>query len=151
MTCSIEGCNEPVYIVKRGWCKTHYNRWYRHGDPMVTKSARKQKRAACRKPVRKECPAEGWRDEAACLGMDMDPARQTDREALLAVCNKCPVLDDCFTWMKTSRLYQATPGVLAGTLPEDRYRDEEHRMSELNRYDTTLTLFRGVSDELLVS
>ena len=32
-TCSIEGCTKPVDA--RGWCHTHYTRWYRHGDPTV--------------------------------------------------------------------------------------------------------------------
>lgn len=32
-TCSIEGCDKPA--SSRGWCHTHYTRWYRHGDPNV--------------------------------------------------------------------------------------------------------------------
>ena len=28
--CSVEGCHEEA--TSRGWCRTHYNRWYRHGD-----------------------------------------------------------------------------------------------------------------------
>jgi len=30
-TCSIEGCDREG--KKRGWCRTHYQRWLRHGDP----------------------------------------------------------------------------------------------------------------------
>jgi hypothetical protein len=30
--CSIDGCDHPV--VGRGWCRTHYNRWHRHGSPL---------------------------------------------------------------------------------------------------------------------
>ncbi len=30
--CSIEGCGKPYEA--RGWCKTHYNRWRSHGDPL---------------------------------------------------------------------------------------------------------------------
>lgn len=30
MTCSAFNCNRSV--VARGWCRLHYNRWYRHGD-----------------------------------------------------------------------------------------------------------------------
>ena len=29
--CSIEGCGNPKDA--RGWCKSHWNRWRRHGDP----------------------------------------------------------------------------------------------------------------------
>lgn len=28
--CSVEGCLNPVKA--RGWCKTHYMRWFRYGD-----------------------------------------------------------------------------------------------------------------------
>ena len=30
--CSIEGCGRPVDA--RGWCKAHWKRWRRHGDPL---------------------------------------------------------------------------------------------------------------------
>ena len=30
--CVIEGCDKPSNA--RGWCKTHYGRWIRHGDPV---------------------------------------------------------------------------------------------------------------------
>lgn len=31
--CSIADCGKPIVNV-RGWCKAHYQRWYRHGDPL---------------------------------------------------------------------------------------------------------------------
>lgn len=31
-TCSIDGCDKPV--LARTWCKTHYNRWYKTGNPL---------------------------------------------------------------------------------------------------------------------
>lgn len=31
-TCSIAGCDKPT--VGRGWCRKHYGRWHRHGDPL---------------------------------------------------------------------------------------------------------------------
>lgn len=31
MACSIEGC--PGVVKARGWCRLHYLRWHRHGDP----------------------------------------------------------------------------------------------------------------------
>lgn len=33
-TCSVEGCDRRHY--GRGWCNTHYQRWYFHGDPLKT-------------------------------------------------------------------------------------------------------------------
>lgn len=33
-TCSIEGCEKPSRA--RGWCPTHWKRWKKHGDPLVT-------------------------------------------------------------------------------------------------------------------
>ena len=29
--CIIEGCDRPSYV--RGWCRSHYKRWERHGSP----------------------------------------------------------------------------------------------------------------------
>jgi hypothetical protein len=29
--CSVDGCRRPSRV--RGWCRTHYTRWRRHGDP----------------------------------------------------------------------------------------------------------------------
>ncbi len=31
--CSIEGCGNPCH--SRGWCRTHYHRWSRHGNPIT--------------------------------------------------------------------------------------------------------------------
>lgn len=33
-TCTIDGCDR-TNIMARGWCSTHYKRWYRHGDPLA--------------------------------------------------------------------------------------------------------------------
>jgi hypothetical protein len=32
--CSVEGCDHAS--LTRGWCPTHYSRWYKHGDPLFT-------------------------------------------------------------------------------------------------------------------
>ena len=36
--CSIPGCGKPAKT--RGWCFTHYARWYRHGDPLGGRTLR---------------------------------------------------------------------------------------------------------------
>ena len=33
--CSIEECPEDAHT--KGWCRTHYLRWYRQGDPLILK------------------------------------------------------------------------------------------------------------------
>jgi len=37
-TCATEECGKPT--VARGYCRTHYMRWSRHGDPVVVKVVR---------------------------------------------------------------------------------------------------------------
>lgn len=32
--CSVDGCDNTA--TRRGWCKKHYMRWKRHGDPTIT-------------------------------------------------------------------------------------------------------------------
>lgn len=34
--CSIAGCETRIY--GRGWCRLHYQRWYRHGDPLYERT-----------------------------------------------------------------------------------------------------------------
>jgi hypothetical protein len=34
MICAIESCARPA--VARGWCRRHWERWYKHGDPTVS-------------------------------------------------------------------------------------------------------------------
>ena len=36
-TCFIEGCGKP--IRSRVWCRNHYNRWLRYGDPTAGRSS----------------------------------------------------------------------------------------------------------------
>lgn len=31
--CAVDGCDKPVHV--KGWCRAHYLRWYRHGDPLL--------------------------------------------------------------------------------------------------------------------
>lgn len=43
--CVIEGCDE--FRVGRGWCRMHYMRWSRNGDPNVTVKAANGTRVGC--------------------------------------------------------------------------------------------------------
>lgn len=38
-TCVIEGCEKPARSSSAEWCKMHYHRWYRHGDPHKVRAA----------------------------------------------------------------------------------------------------------------
>ncbi len=31
--CSLADCNKQVFVKTRGWCKSHYSRWWRNGSP----------------------------------------------------------------------------------------------------------------------
>lgn len=47
--CSVSDCDRQVKC--RGWCSTHYNRWFRNGDPQVSLAvAVKNPGLACREP-----------------------------------------------------------------------------------------------------
>jgi hypothetical protein len=38
MKCSVQGCDRPGEV--RGWCRPHYKRWRRHGDPAAGQQPR---------------------------------------------------------------------------------------------------------------
>lgn len=40
--CEVNGCWQ--YSFARGWCRRHYTRWYRHGDPLYNKHRERPKR-----------------------------------------------------------------------------------------------------------
>lgn len=43
--CSVEDCQLPSEA--KGWCKNHYNRWYRTGDPLGVKSVAREGASPC--------------------------------------------------------------------------------------------------------
>lgn len=44
--CSIPNCGKPV--LARGWCRSHYERWKRHGEPLAGRRARPPRGSARR-------------------------------------------------------------------------------------------------------
>jgi hypothetical protein len=36
--CEIDGCDKPV--ESRGWCRAHYKKWFKYGDPTVVRNKR---------------------------------------------------------------------------------------------------------------
>lgn len=48
--CAIDDCAAPV--VARGWCRKHYGRWHRHGDPLHERVARTCSVPGCDGPHR---------------------------------------------------------------------------------------------------
>jgi len=58
--CSIPDCGRPVF--GRGWCNSHYKRWYRYGDPLQGGPPRTQLAVGalcevpdCDEPAAKRC------------------------------------------------------------------------------------------------
>ncbi|SFV31327.1 HNH endonuclease [Devosia crocina] len=60
-TCSVAGCGAPHYA--KGYCNTHWQRWKRHGDPLIA-----YKRTAPR-PAAKVCAVEGCGKGAIAKGL----------------------------------------------------------------------------------
>lgn len=57
-TCSIEGCAKAPEV--RGWCKAHYLRWYRHGDPLAGAPMRHPGRVCSVADCGEKCSARGY-------------------------------------------------------------------------------------------
>jgi hypothetical protein len=43
--CQVSGCTEPIRVRVRQLCRSHYNRWYRYGDPSFSPM---EERATCK-------------------------------------------------------------------------------------------------------
>lgn len=71
-TCSLDECNSPAYC--RAWCKKHYDRWHRTGDPL---GMRKKANGTIR--VALESAARSTADECILLsGYKCRPATNFD-------------------------------------------------------------------------
>lgn len=56
--CSLEGCTRIARA--RGWCTTHYTRWWKHGDPHIVLPRQRWHPGLRRQPmVRPECKFDG--------------------------------------------------------------------------------------------
>ena len=61
-TCAVDSCGRPH--LARGWCRAHYLRWQRHGDPradvpVLDRGAASSRRAALRRVRAERGPAVG--------------------------------------------------------------------------------------------
>lgn len=59
--CSVSGCDRPVDA--RGFCKAHYSRWRKHGDPLIGGPIRVGPRIHCRA---EGCTRHGYRRGGLC-------------------------------------------------------------------------------------
>lgn len=57
-TCSIEGCERPSR--SRGWCKMHYERWCKTGDPLKVRNEPRPPIARFWSKVDRRAPQECW-------------------------------------------------------------------------------------------
>jgi hypothetical protein len=47
--CAVVGCDRP--LCQRGYCRSHYMRWYRHGDPLGGRQPRPASCSECEQAV----------------------------------------------------------------------------------------------------
>lgn len=91
MNCSEAGCRHEA--TRRGLCQTCYTRRCRIGEALPPL-------AIDALPTAPPPPGD-WFDLAACKGTDVHawfPARGQSLKALRAVCETCPVREDCGTY-----------------------------------------------------
>lgn len=95
--CTIEGCTRVKY--SRGWCKMHYRRWQRNGDPESTRSERVDDKPcivdSCEETVRvgEFCYAHyaRFKRHSDPLAGKQPAERATDHEDGDRTCNTCKV------------------------------------------------------------
>jgi len=59
-SCSVEGCDRPVRVAKRGLCARHYERWRRLGDPTLGRT---------NQTLGETCSVEGCETRPVSLGL----------------------------------------------------------------------------------
>ena len=65
--CSIDGCERPIHVQSRGWCRAHYLRWHRFGDPLAS-APRKDGRTRYLEKVERLGPDDCWSWRGAVTG-----------------------------------------------------------------------------------
>lgn len=102
-TCTINGCDRPLYVKKRGLCSRHYQRWQKYGDP--TQGVQPQYAQPC---TFADCPAPRRYDQLCMghytqrrLGKTLKPLRKiTDPTVRNAAGNK--QCRRCEAWLPTA-------------------------------------------------
>src|ERR1700752_992967 len=90
--CSFPGCTKPMN--SRGWCKTHYMRWRKHGDPSINLRAENvgQRGTTCSlEGCDKQGTSRGWCGMHYMRwwqnGHPLAPLRKPGRKQLATVCS----------------------------------------------------------------
>lgn len=98
--CSISGCDKPS--LSRGWCRSHYHRFLRHGNPLggrfLTNAERTCETIGCSKTarVRGMCDAHYRKKMKYGDALSSSPNKRL-RETWISNHKDYP-LDDCLTW-----------------------------------------------------
>lgn len=130
MTCSVEGCGQEAH--SRTYCRSHYMRWYRYGDPLGESGG---------EPYRPLVTESHWRASAKCRGMDVSifyPERGSDAVRAKRVCEECPVIEDC----RDYALRHEGFGVWAKTSEKERQRLRRVRKVPFQRLESMVLVHR---------
>lgn len=116
--CAIEQCELPTKA--RGFCRRHYERWRKHGDPRVVR--KNQHSVVIEELDWTNTKPGAWVARAVCSSVDPElffPNRGESPVEAKAVCRSCPVRRECLEFaLETNQTY----GIWGGTSDQERRR-----------------------------
>jgi Recombination endonuclease VII len=104
--CSVDGCDQPVYVVHRGLCVRHNARFVRHGstqDPRPERFGEKRYHPLWRRWIQLRRRGElvpSWRDDFWRFAADISPKPENTKK-LRRLDDARPFGPDNFEWAKT--------------------------------------------------